>query len=67
MKTNKKQFTMRYYIEKLNYKLVKIEYDSLISAKVQDIKHDRAVQWHCAKRVDFAEAHFWAEAPEVIP
>jgi len=25
---------------------------------------NRAVQWHCAKR---AEAHFLAEAPEIIP
>jgi len=41
MKTNKGQFTMRYDIEKLNDNLVKIEYDSLICAKVKDIKHDK--------------------------
>jgi len=30
----------------------------------RDRSQDRAVQWHCAKP---AEAHFWAETPEIIP
>jgi len=32
--------------------------------KVINNSLNRAVQWHCTKR---AKAHFWAEAPEIIP
>jgi len=41
-----------------------VETNKSLSYKFTELQVHRAVQWHCAKR---AEAHFWAEAPEIIP
>jgi len=49
----------------MNYEIVFLQIPTDIFNKLQIVTPDnRAVQWHCAKR---AEAHFWAEAPEIIP